>query len=79
MIEYLILNIKRNNTIRPKYNHQVCVSSGEVAAFSRSEPASIFNFSKDEVVTDFECDDGDEAVVDEDPLAFGHHLKGAKT
>ena len=54
--------------------YQVNVSSGQVAALPRTQASAVLDLTEDEVVTDLEDDDGDEAVVDEDPLALLQNL-----
>ena len=55
--------------------YQVGVSAREVAALSGSQASAILDLTQNKVVTDFEDNDGDEAVVDEDPLARSQDLK----
>ena len=59
--------------------YQVGVSSGKVATLSGSEVSSVLDLSEDEVVADLLSEDGDEAVVDENALAWRHDLKQSKT
>ena len=58
-----------------RHSYQVGVSAWEVAALSGSQASAVLDLTQNKVVADFKDNDGDEAVVDEDPLARSQNLK----
>ena len=61
--------------IMNNHYYQVGVSTREVAALSGSQASAVLDLTMNKVVADFKDNDGDEAVVDEDPLARSQNLK----
>ena len=59
-------------------NYQICVSSWQIATFPGSKTSTVLHLPDDKVFPDLKGHDGDEAVVNEDPLAGRQNLSAQR-